>query len=881
MHSSPTIQKLKNLVTIVAMKSILYRLMGLLLLVLASLESNASHIYGAELTYTCVNSCTTRVHLALLRDCTGTMILGTGNITWTGAPGCVPPPPLGPYSPRIVQEVSPLCPGSATLCNSPSAIIGGVELIHFYRDYNTCGGSPCVYGLYWGDCCRAPSITALQNAGAQGIWIDNTRINTALPDCNNSPQFLNTPRSYIYAGQDVDISMGAWDPDGDSLTFELGPCFHSPGVPVTYNSGYSGAQPFGQTWNMSLDHGTGLLHLEANPGNITVGVVCVYVTEYRNGVEIGRVMRDMQLVCLPIPSQNQPPIVNHVTNLSPNATLAGDHIYMCSAGPVCFDVTTQDSPVLGQTHSLTWSKNLSGATFTEIGNPLVQDSIVGSPTALPQGRFCWTPPGNGHYYVRFRSTDSECPMPGMGERNIAIHVGMGPADASVTVGTCPQVSFTANGCGTGPFTYTWSGDGGFSSTQQHPSFDFPGPGTYNWSVVVSNGWFIDTVQGTVTVPNTPQHLNLFNGVYYVSPCTGLLYDTITVQGTWPQYQWSNGQTTPSIQVYNGGAYSVTVTDTTGCRYTDNAVLAWSPPSIYGLVASSNYVMLQNQKVKLVDYDSLTQQFVTLDSTWTDSLGYYYFCNVTDSVCTIKAEPNAFDYPTELPTYADASLFWSTATAFYPATQSPILHNFITLGSQPGIPGTGYIGGFVTEATGNVNVLGPPVPGLTVFLQDLNLNTVVGIRHTNAFGYFGFPNLPLHSYRVVVDYAYVVGNNCPIVNLTPQDPIRDSLDFRLHRDQLELILQNPTAVNPGKPAFSAAIHPNPFGGASRLLLNLQEAADCEAIVYDPAGRAVAQLPLGQLPSGSHAMTWGESLAPGLYMVRIRAGEHTSVLRAVKQ
>ncbi|MFN8397276.1 MAG: T9SS type A sorting domain-containing protein, partial [Bacteroidia bacterium] len=304
------------------------------------------------------------------------------------------------------------------------------------------------------------------------------------------------------------------------------------------------------------------------------------------------------------------------------------------------------------------------------------------------------------------------------------------------------------------------------------------------------------------------------------------------------------------------------------------------PSMYGLVATSNYVMLQNQKILLIDYDSLANAYNVLDSTWTDSLGYYYFCNVPSSSTRIKAEPDPFYHPTELPTYADLSLTWNGGINFHPAPLTSILHNFITLGSyNPG--GNGYIGGFVTEYVGNGSTLGPPVPGLTVFLLDMNLNTVVGIQHTNAFGYFGFANIPLHNYKVVVDYAYVVSNNSPTVSLTPLDPIQDSLDFRLHRTWLELVPPPPVAVDPARPTFSASILPNPFGGTARLLLTLEEASECEATVYDAAGRAVAQLPMGPLNAGSHAIEWGESLVPGMYMVRVKSGDHSQVLRAVKQ
>ncbi|HEX2901758.1 MAG TPA: hypothetical protein VHS96_18750, partial [Bacteroidia bacterium] len=471
-------------------------LLMLLLLPLTVATVEASHMYGGELTYTCLNACTTRVHLRAYRDCTGATLIQT-NLNWQGAPGCTPPPAIGIWSPQFTTEITPTCPTSYTSCTVPGAPIGGLEEYYWFQDYDICGGTPCVYELSWGDCCRNPTITSLQNAGAQGLWIANTTINTLITPCNNSPQFLGPPIMYLTQGQSTYISAGASDLDGDSLSFELGSCWHSPTIPVTYNSPYSASQPFGLSWTLDINPKTGLIHCMATPGNLEVGVICVYVTEFRNGQEIGRVMRDFQVTVIPNPQTNIMPTVGTATNVSPNATAIQDEIFLCAPGNVCFDIATVESNP-GQFLLLGWSQNLPGATFTQVGNQNVTDTIPGTSLAPPVGRYCWTAPANGHYFVRFAVVDGQCPIMGVAERVIAIHVGQGPAEASATAGACPTVNFTASGCGSGPFTYTWSGAGGFSSTAQNPSHAYSGPGSYPWQVIVSNGWLIDTIVDTVT-----------------------------------------------------------------------------------------------------------------------------------------------------------------------------------------------------------------------------------------------------------------------------------------------------------------------------------------------------------------------------------------------
>ncbi len=317
--------------------------------------TNASHIYGGQLTYSCLNACTTRIYLKAYRDCTGAAVIANGNIGWVGAPGCTAPPSVSTWSMQVTTEITLTCPGTITRCTNSGATINGYQEYSWYRDYDICAGTPCVYDLSWGDCCRNANISSLANAGSAGIYIANTTINTLLTPCNNSPQFLSPPVMYLAQGTSTYISAGASDPDGDSLVFSLGTCWHSPTVPVTYAPGYSGTVPFGQSWTLSINPETGLIFCDATPGNIMSGVICVNVTEFRNGAEIGRVMRDFQVIVIPNPNGNFMPVLGSPTNVSPNAQVIQDEIFLCSPGTVCFDIETSDLNS-SQNLLLAWSR---------------------------------------------------------------------------------------------------------------------------------------------------------------------------------------------------------------------------------------------------------------------------------------------------------------------------------------------------------------------------------------------------------------------------------------------------------------------------------------------------------------------------------------------
>jgi len=81
-------------------------------------------------------------------------------------------------------------------------------------------------------------------------------------------------------------------------------------------------------------------------------------------------------------------------------------------------------------------------------------------------------------------------------------------------------------------------------------------------------------------------------------------------------------------------------------------------------------------------------------------------------------------------------------------------------------------------------------------------------------------------------------------------------------------------------------PNPFSPATQLRCRLSEASLVTVTIHDVAGRVVRNLVNGEeWPAGDHELAWdgrgksGESLAPGVYFVNLRAGLQTTVQKVV--
>lgn len=264
-------------------------------------RTQASHIVGVDLSYSCQDSCTIRLELRAYRDCSGSSAI-TNLVNFVPqTSGCGQPVALSAWSPQATMEVTPICPGMyPTTCDTISGPFMGIEEFYFFRDYDICGQPNCIYTLEWGTCCRNAVITS--GSSNQGIGISSTTLNTNLTPCNNSPQFSAPPFFRICAGNPFVISQNASDPDGDSLSYSLGPCYTDNNTQVNYAAGYSPSQPLGSTWNVTMNSVSGDITLVPQPGNTVAGVLCVQIEEWRGGNLINTIVRDFQVVVMNCPA---------------------------------------------------------------------------------------------------------------------------------------------------------------------------------------------------------------------------------------------------------------------------------------------------------------------------------------------------------------------------------------------------------------------------------------------------------------------------------------------------------------------------------------------------------------------------------------------------
>ncbi len=199
-------------------------------------EARATHVVGADLTYTCINHPDSigwiRVRIAVFRDCGGIPLCENGCtscqlvVAIAGAdPGC-DGTPLGGLTCNIVsvQDVNPFpeCPGSKNICTNAGCVAPGTFNMPAIERYDFEGvinlrsmpipSTCCNVKFYYEIAARNGVISNILAAGNTWFYSEAI-INRCLSmnPCNSSPVISNDPYAVVCGGQPYVFNNGLID----------------------------------------------------------------------------------------------------------------------------------------------------------------------------------------------------------------------------------------------------------------------------------------------------------------------------------------------------------------------------------------------------------------------------------------------------------------------------------------------------------------------------------------------------------------------------------------------------------------------------------------------------------------------------------------------
>ena len=349
--------------------------------------ASASHMMGGQITVEHVSGMDYRVVYTAYRDMTGVPISTIASFSFVDS--------ISGNSFNVSIQYD----------TAVTVLVPGVEE-YVYEAIVTFPNTGSWYVSYE-ECCRNAAILNMTMPGGESHHFYSIVL---IDSANSTPVFLNPP--IVLAQENVPFYYNPlpFDIDGDSIAWSLDVPLSSNGVPV---AGYvlpssDSLVPF------NMDPITGEITFLPNMlGNFQVSV---RVKEYRSGVQIGEITRDMQLIV--VQSLNTPAVLMISSNSAPfngkSYTISPNAAF--SINVTIFDQDNQGLTLAGR-----------GEAFGLALNPAMLSVVNGASNAT--ATVSWTPNSSqariAPYVIGLRVSENYGNMVFQSDVSVSLKVGVG------------------------------------------------------------------------------------------------------------------------------------------------------------------------------------------------------------------------------------------------------------------------------------------------------------------------------------------------------------------------------------------------------------------------------------------------------------------------
>lgn len=493
--------------------------------------ANAQQIAGGEITYVCKGSSQYEVTFIIYAKCPSPSLSSTYTVSYYPASSNDAPlrAVLTQDGAEVVikacENATPRCSGGDPANENTEAIVkrvfkGTIRLPKQAKDWVV-------------EVTTSKRTSDLTSANAENMYLKATINNTGTL-CNSSSTFNSQPTFFAAEGSATNYNPGITNPDGDRLQVSLVSPMVTPKINLTYNAPFSATNPFGSSTPISVNAGNGVIsYTPSTQGEKSA--FAIQVKEFKNGEEVGSVMREMYTQTLA--KKEALPYFN------------GESLYTFCQGSAATVTIDGLSDVAGATIDMT----LTGASASEY--------TISKSNQKVTLRLNVT----GSRNLAITIIDSKC---GKATKNVIVRVVPRPVISNPTSDSiilCKKLfNFTAKVTGGAPpYTYLWN-DG--TTGQSADVFETK---TYSVTVTDSNKCTA-TWSRKVTSP--------INFAFGKSRCVDdaiSFSDVSNIPGI-AKYNWTfggiavtNAGANPTHKFPTSGTYDVTmeIADATGCSNT--------------------------------------------------------------------------------------------------------------------------------------------------------------------------------------------------------------------------------------------------------------------------------------------------------------------------
>jgi PKD repeat protein len=359
--------------------------------------------------------------------------------------------------------------------------------------------------------------------------------------------------------------------------------------------------------------------------------MAIAIKEYRNGVHIGTIRRDIQIIVINCPN-NHPPV------------LSGPYYKeVCAGSTVSFTINTNDYDP-NDSLTISWNNSLPGASWTD------NNYIAKHPT----GSLSWTPGENQSSSIPYTFTvtvkDDACPVNGSTTRAYQILVKPLPRARIIEIDSgCGDYWFYAQHIeGTGP-TYMWQCLDPveyFYAAGPTAHHKFRNPGEYPYSLTMtakqcSRTYFDTVVVDTFINAFLPNDSDVCFGTY-MNITSAYINNTGAVS-----FQWNTSAADTFIDkaltIIQDTTLIITSSDTMGCKATDSMHINMHNLPVVDVgndIRICNY-SIANANAQVVFDESIMDSVMWLNAATGQQLSFstsinlpdsgIYICKITDTI----------------------------------------------------------------------------------------------------------------------------------------------------------------------------------------------------------------------------------------------------------